>query len=215
MRIPKKIHIVWIGDESKMPHAMIDTWVKLNPGWQIVLWRNSELNSTKWVNSKHIRAMMKSGRYSGAADIMRYEILYNHGGFAIDADSICIRPLEDWLFDSQVCASMENEHAKPGLIANGYLAAEKNSALIAEIIMDIESKKNVLYALPWQVTGPQLLTDTFNRLKYSNITLWPSHYFIPKHWTGIKYIGSGHVFGYQFWGTTKGISNNLEAIMGT
>lgn len=137
MRIPKTIHIVWIGDEAKTPRQMIDTWKQSNPTWNVVVWNNAALKKTKWINQKQINEMWKAGRMCGVADIMRYEILFNHGGFTVDADSVCTRPLEDWLFDSQVCASMDNEISRPGLIANGYMAAEPRAALLAELIMKI------------------------------------------------------------------------------
>lgn len=212
MRIPKIIHIVWIGDEQKTPHEMINTWKTLNPSWKVKLWGNKELKKTAWINQAHINAMMSANRLCGAADIMRYEILFNHGGFTIDADSICTRPLEDWLFDSQVCAGMENEIARPGLIANGYLAAEPQSALLAELIMALGKRKTVLDDHPWRATGPLLLTETVRRLKYANITLWPSHFFIPEHFTGQRYLGKGHVFAKQIWGSTRGINDQLVNI---
>lgn len=148
----------------------------------------------------------------GVADIMRYEILFNYGGFAVDADSVCIRPLEDWLFDSQICASWENEVTRPGLVANGYLAAEPKSALMAELIMRLSEKTNVLNDLPWKVTGPLFLTDTIQEIGYANITYWPSHYFIPEHYSGHKYLGYGFRFANQLWGTTRNINNELVRI---
>lgn len=212
MNIPKTLHIVWIGDESKLPARLIASWRDLNPRWQVKVWGNAELASTAWINRRHIDSMLKRARYAGAADIMRYEILFHHGGFAVDADSLCIKPLEAWLFDSQVCASMENEHVRAGLIANGYLAAEAQAALLAELIMAIERKQSVTKNLPWEETGPLLLTQTVQRLGYSNLTCWPSHYFIPEHYSGKTYLGTGHVFARQMWGTTFGLHNALNAL---
>ncbi|MBF4167784.1 hypothetical protein ISU94_19350 [Enterobacter hormaechei] len=209
MRIPKIIHLVWVGDEQKTPHAMINTWRTFNPEWNVKVWGNKQLKTTKWINQKHINSMLAANRMCGVADIMRYEILFKYGGFTIDADSICTRSLEDWLFDSQVCASMENEIMRPGLVANGYLASEPQAALIAELIMELRKRKTVLDDLPWKVTGPLFLTETINRLKYSNITLWPSHFFIPEHFTGERYLGKGHIFARQIWGSTKGINDQL------
>lgn len=212
MRIPKTIHIVWIGDEAKTPRQMIDTWKQSNPTWNVVVWNNAALKKTKWINQKQINEMWKAGRMCGVADIMRYEILFNHGGFTVDADSVCTRPLEDWLFDSQVCASMENEISRPGLIANGYMAAEPRAALLAELIMKISEKRTVTDALPWVVTGPKFLTDTVRELGYANITYWPSHYFIPEHFSGQKYLGHGHRFAHQLWGTTRNINDKLAMV---
>ena len=59
--------------------------------------------------------MLNRQVWEGVADMMRWEILDQHGGFAVDADSICIRPLEDWLFEPRIFACWENEIARPGL----------------------------------------------------------------------------------------------------
>lgn len=208
MNIPKVIHMVWIGDESRRPDTLINSWRDKNPEWKIKVWGNRELAGTRWINHAHIKSM-KPSSLAGVADMMRYEILLREGGFAVDADSYCTRPLADWLFDSQVCVSWENELVRPGLLANGYLAAEPEAALISEVVLSIKNKASVVDKLPWETTGPQMLTDTVNRLNYANITRWPSHYFIPHHFTGTKYLGSGHVFAYQLWGTTRDINDQL------
>ena len=213
MTIPKKIHIVWVGDESKIPLNMIHSWREKNPSWRVIVWGNEQLLTHRWINKTHIDALAFNKIYCGVADIMRYEILFSHGGFAVDADSICIKSLEDWLFDSQICASMENEIIRPGLIANGYLASEPNSVLMAELIMRLNEKESVLDEPPWIATGPRFFTETIHALKYSNITLWPSHYFLPEHFTGQRYLGAGHCFAKQIWGTTRGISDNLTSIV--
>ncbi|EDV0264103.1 hypothetical protein YM80_004813 [Salmonella enterica subsp. salamae] len=210
--IPKIIHIIWIGDETKRPDTFINTWKYYNPDWEIMIWGNKQLKQNKWFNQDHINERFNAKEYTSVSDMMRYEILFKHGGFFVDADTVCTAPLESWLFDSQICMSMENEITRPGLIANCYIAAEPRSVLMAEIMMAIKEVPNIWSEPAWIVTGPKLLTDTVHRLKYTNLTLWPSHYFIPEHFTGENYLGNGHMFAKHIWGTTKGISNNLNEI---
>jgi mannosyltransferase OCH1-like enzyme len=211
MNIPKVIHMVWIGDESRRPDTLINSWRDKNPEWKIKVWGNRELAETRWINHAHINSM-KPRSLAGVADMMRYEILLREGGFAVDADTCCIRPLADWLFDSQVCVAWENEIIRPGLLANCFIAAEPEAALMSEVILTIKNKPSVVDNLPWITTGPKTLTDTVNRLNYANITRWPSHYFIPHHFTGTKYLGNGNIFAYQLWGTTRGINDQLADI---
>ena len=33
--IPKKLHIIWVGDESKRPDNCIQTWIDKNPAWTV------------------------------------------------------------------------------------------------------------------------------------------------------------------------------------
>jgi mannosyltransferase OCH1-like enzyme len=50
--IPKKLHFVWIGDESKRPDNCIQSWVKLNPDYEIIIWGNTELSEYPLVTNK-------------------------------------------------------------------------------------------------------------------------------------------------------------------
>jgi len=205
--IPRKLHIVWVGDETKRPDNCIETWRNKNPGWEIIVWGNNELSSLPWRNAKHMMDM--AGReLCGVADLMRYEILYEHGGLAIDADSVCVKPLPSWLLDATEFTCWENEIKRPGLLAIGCLAAQKGSAFIGQIIEDLHASD--ITGIPaWQATGPVRLTEVWERFEYQNLTIYPSHYFIPEHFTGQRYTGDGHVFARQFWGSTRKIYDSL------
>jgi len=200
--IIRTIHIVWIGDENKRPDKWIDSWRQKNPAWTVRVWGNQELTSLEWENHKHISEMLNRAEWPGVADMMRWEILYKYGGFAVDADSICIRPLEDWLFEAEVFACWENEIIIPGLIANGYVYSHPGNPLIREIIDDIYEQPSMSDTAP-AMTGPLRLTRAFRRLRYSDLTIYPSHFFIPSHYRGLSYNGSGPVFARQFWLSTR------------
>jgi hypothetical protein len=47
------------------------------------------------------------------------------------------------------------------------------------------------------------VAEMIGRLK-PNIIIFPSHYFIPEHFTGQKYEGSGSVYADQRFGETTG-----------
>jgi len=205
--IPKKLHIVWVGDESKRPDNCINTWRTHNPDWDIKIWGNADLANNAWRNARHMQDMWKH-ELCGVADLMRYEILYEHGGFAVDADSVCVKPLPDWLLEADEFTCWESEHERLGLLAIGYLAAQKASPFIGQIIEDIYADKTVVDRPAWQSTGPARLTEIWQRFKYG-LTIYPSHYFIPRHFAGAEYKGTGHVFAKQFWGSTHGIYDSL------
>ncbi|ACV75583.1 MAG: glycosyltransferase [Zymomonas mobilis] len=210
--IPKIIHIIWVGDQSKRPNHFINSWIEKNPDWQVKLWENNILTSHPWYNAKHIESLLPYGKFHGISDMMRYEILFLEGGLYVDADSFCVRPLEDWLFDSDICLGWENEHTRPGLICNNVMAAAPKNPFFSQLIETIQ-KKNTVLGLPlWQLTGPQLVTDIHRENPQHNYTLWPSHYFTPSHHTGASYSGKGHVFAKHIWGFTKGQNNNLAEI---
>jgi mannosyltransferase OCH1-like enzyme len=199
--IPRTIHAIWVGDESKRPDNCIDSWRRHNPGWTVRVWGNAELGSYGWVNARHMRQMQHQ-EMNGVADLMRWEILYREGGFIVDADSVCCRPLEPWLFDTEAFACWENEVVTPGLIAAGYVASVPENPFFGQMILDLQATESVQHDRAWKTVGPQFLTDCHRKYRYTGLTLWPSHFFLPKHFTGIRYQGPGAVFANQAWAST-------------
>jgi mannosyltransferase OCH1-like enzyme len=207
--IPKIIHFVWVGNESKCPHHYINTWRDLNPEWGIKIWGNKEYNEYPWRN-KFAMQQMWNREKSGVADIMRYEILYNEGGLALDADSACVYPLEDWLFNVEAFAVWENELDRPGLIATGAMASRPRNSFFKAIIEDIYTDRNIGNGPAWATTGPVRITNNYKQQRYINLTIWPSYFFIPKHHTDTEYTGPGSVFSTQKWGSTFNSYNDLN-----
>ena len=176
--IPKIIHIIWIGDETKRPDKFIRSWSKMNPEYRCALWGNKELNERKWATKNAIEKWMPR-EICGAADVMRWEILHKYGGIAVDADSVCVRPLEDWLLEPDFFSVWENEIARPGLIATGAMGAIKGHPFIGKIIDSIVNDPDPLSGMAWEKVGPLKLTDMVKSNSYTGITIYPSHFFIP------------------------------------
>jgi len=203
--IPKVLHFVWVGDESKRPDKCISTWRVKNPDYQIKIWGNQELNNYHWVNSRHMKDMF-SRELNGVADIMRYEILYNEGGIALDADSVCLKSLEDWLLSPQAFACWEQELLRPNLIACGTMGSVAKNKFFRECILSLNKKETVINEMAWVSVGPTHLTNVFRETSYP-LTIYPSHFFTKTHYAGIEYNGTGHCFADQLWGSTLGYDN--------
>lgn len=200
--IPKLLHIIWVGDESRRPDNCIRTWVERNPSWAVRVWGNAELAGVGWWNARHMRQMAQR-ELNGVADMMRWEILCREGGLVVDADSACVRPLDDWLLEHEAFACWESEIARPGLVAAGYVACHPGDPFVGQIVRDIHAAPTVCDAMAWQTVGPQRITDAHRRYRYAGLTILPSHYFIPEHFTGQAYAGRGPVYARQFWGSTR------------
>jgi mannosyltransferase OCH1-like enzyme len=186
------------------PDPFIDTWRKLNPNWKVRVWGNFELANGFWELRDHIDFRMhKTGEMNGVADIMRWEILFREGGFAIDADGPNLRPLEDWLFEgASMAASVESETALPGVIASGYVYAQPRHQVVGNIMRQIGQLASDDRTPAFKVLGPGPLTRAVNEMP-SEVRLWPSHYFIPNHWAASPYYGDGPVFAMQHFMTTR------------
>ncbi|TAL19002.1 MAG: hypothetical protein EPO01_15405 [Aquabacterium sp.] len=200
--IPKILHVIWIGDESKRPDNCIQTWVDKNPEWTIKIWGNDDLTQTEWVNARHMREMSKK-ELNGVADMMRWEILYREGGVAVDADSICVRPLDDWLLEAEAFSCWENELVRSRLIACGVMGCHPENEFIGQIVLDINEEPFVTHDMAWKTVGPLRLTTSYYKYRYTGLTIYPSHFFIPDHYSGTHYEGRGIVYARQEWASTR------------
>jgi mannosyltransferase OCH1-like enzyme len=113
----KKIHQVWIGS-LPAPLKWMRTWQEYNPDWEYRAWTNDDLYNEKWILQPQIDFYLKQaeetakiGTYTSArgtvyngekavlfawhviADLLRYEILYKHGGYMPGADTECYQPI--------------------------------------------------------------------------------------------------------------------------
>ena len=204
--IPKILHFIWIGDQSKKPTACIDTWVKKNPDYEVRVWGNDSLTDRSWRNPKQLYDMLTKKDYAGASDVMRYEILYEHGGVYVDADTYCVKPLEDWLLDCESFASWEQELVRNNLIANTVMGSVPGSEAMKLCIDEVATKDCTEEKLAWMITGPMLVTDVFFK-KQANLTVYPSHFFMPKHHSGYVSKVTGHHFASHLWGSDIGYDN--------
>ena len=207
--IPKIIHQIWIGDQSKRPVEMMKTWQEKNPDWEYMLWTDDNLPEIS--NRIQFDAMKE---LAGKADILRYELLHTFGGFFIDADSISTQPLPDFFTENDSFCCWENEYIRSGLMCNGYLAASKENQLMGHLIARIsmipaEVMEHAPNLTAWKITGPQLLTSTVKRTQYNKIRIYPSHYFLPRHYTGMETQFTDNIYSEQFWGSTETVQGKM------
>ena len=198
--IPKIIHQLWVGPRPR-PQRLLDTWKNAHPDWEYVLWTEENLKDFRFKNQKQIDAMPE---WNGKADIMRYEILDRFGGVFMDADSECLNPLDPFFLNNDSFSVYENEKQRGGLIACGIMGAVPN-CLLMKLCVDELSKIEVK-SPAWWYCGPVFFTWVIQTHNYP-IHVYPSHYFLPNHYTGECYAGTDKIYALHKWGTT---TNNYE-----
>ena len=208
--IPKVIHQIWLGDQKQRPTPLIQTWKDMNPEWEHKLW--TEENIPQLRCQEQFDAMKE---LAGKADILRYEILYNEGGFYIDADAECTKPLDDFFLDNDSFCCWENEYTRTGLMANGYLGATKENRLMGLLIntisqLPLQSIKELPPLSAWRTVGPTLLTKMVQDHTYHPMEIYPSHYFIPVHYSGVDQSYKSNVYGKQYYMSTPPSGRSYE-----
>ena len=202
-KIPKIIHQIWLGPLDPPLEAM-ESWKNLQPVWEYILWTEKNLPELK-----NQDAFDKSERYAQKADILRYEILFHHGGFFVDADEQCIKnvtPLFDNIYknDFDCFASYEKENST--LVANGIMGCTKNNAFMKKMVDEINIDQD---GYPWEIVGPGYLTRMIEKYKPA-IYLFEPKVFLPIHYSDkhLRKIDLAllaqdpDIYGVQFWGST-------------
>ena len=153
---------------------------------------------------------------NGKADIYRWEILHRFGGYFVDADSICVEPFDEYFHGKMGFATYENENVRAGLVATGTMGFIPGHPLCRDILdwieTDAEAQTLIRATRAWYSVGPGLLTKMLDTGRYPDIAIYPSHCFLPIHFTGPEYTGHKKVYGYQEWGTAKQSYDTMSAV---
>jgi mannosyltransferase OCH1-like enzyme len=209
MNIPSKMWHIWIGPNPP-PLKWMDTWKLKHPNWEYKIIDNELFNSTKFYNQHLIDEYFSRKIYAGVADLIRYEFLYNYGGFCPPADAICLENTDElWSEPIDYCYTVyESENLRPEYVSPIYACNVKN--LFLKEIIDTLNKLSPkeLNNEPYKSTGNYFLSKL---IKENNpkIKIFPSHYFIPKHFKSkTRYSGLDKVYADQMWGSTKKLYAN-------
>lgn len=224
LQIPRKLHVIWVGQQNRVPRDCIESWRAQHPGWSFKVWNDRDLNTVSWENAEHIRTFQKIGKWPAVADLMRYEILYREGGVYVDADAFCVRPLDEWLLENEMFACWVDTFAKRKLVNNAFMGSAPLNPFLAFVIRGAREKTDVLKRWSWsrmryvkmgawRSVGPYHLTDCITRYDgrgYANMTVLPSHMFSPDHFRGRAYEGNGIVYAKHEWASTRKLYERLE-----
>ena len=195
--IPKIIHQIWIGPKTP-PTKFMDTWKNKHEkeGFEYIRWTEAEMEK-RGFRSKLTEKVNEMEEINGKADILRWELLYEYGGFFVDADAYCIKPVTYLVEKYKAFVGYENEHIRgAGWVGNGYddvlasthpLIATGTMAfppkheiprLAIEWIKNNDINFNRTGKMAWRTVGPGLLTRLYHGQKWNDVTVLPSYYFL-------------------------------------
>ena len=154
MIIPRVFHFIWIGpkDLPEQQRQRIDSWQHHHPDWQVRIWRNEDIPRLRNQEQFDLAPSM-----AGKADILRAEVVHDHGGVYLDTDMECLRPIDELLAG---CEGFLVRTHPSGRIGNAVFGAVPGHEFTRQVVELIPS-----WFHPKQPhrTGPTLYTHLGQR----------------------------------------------------
>ncbi len=145
MKVPRKIHVVWLNKSDAKVKVTDETglkpeykenyykWRDLNPDFEIKFWNDEKVDQLLrdvgrgWLD--HFKAAVNIAE---KADIARYAILQAEGGYYVDTDTIPYKPLtvlEEKYKDTKEEVIMGSQRDMLGwmMLSNSFIISEKNA----------------------------------------------------------------------------------------
>ncbi len=137
--IPKVINFVWLG--GAMPadvKHIVSLWQQLNESFTIKVWDESQC-----AKLENYYLFERCVSYAGMADVARYNILRDHGGYYVDTDMFPLRSLA--ALQSHKGLLVCNEAVDGRFMATAFIAAERGRPALDEAVRlcksaDLKSK---------------------------------------------------------------------------
>lgn len=187
--IPKRIHFCWLSGEKFPPliQYCIDTWKRILPDYEIVLWDTSrfDINSVPWV-----KEAFEAKKYAFAADYIRFYALYTEGGIYLDSDVEVLKTFTPLLN----CKSFIGFEASTQMVEAAIVGSEPKMSW-CKAILDFYTNKHFTLGMDTSNILAPIVTGNAIRAIYPNFPMeipvqpvsldngnfmvYPAHYFSP------------------------------------
>ncbi len=197
--IPKIIHFVWVGDNSKtdLIKSCMRSWQQFLPDYKIIEWGNNEV---KAISNHYVQEAYANRKWAFVSDFVRLKALCEYGGFYFDTDLEITQNL-DLFHNFEFVSGFENFKGNTSPIT-ALMGAEKGSQLVSDLLKQYDSerfvnadgsfndKTNTLriseyfkdtYKLPSYLDPSRMLSIT------SRIVIFPSFYFCTPEANKVNY----------------------------
>ena len=207
--IPKIVNLIWIGSNPYPDYFVLfmKSFKKYLPEFEIRIWGNKSLNrknfpktydyikKAKKVNGKNMYdednyqmfnidgPPMTYSKWAQITDLMRLEIIYNHGGYYFDTTFEILKPLYNLLNIKNKSFIGCNElprfkdHDK---LSNSFFGATKHNIILKRLLQKSVLDDIDFYAHQVDLeTGPGFLRSGIYKSDFKNVHIFPSTYFYP------------------------------------
>jgi len=162
--IPKNIHFIWIGNAEPPDYFtkyFLPSFQTNMPEFEIKLWKNKDLTQTNFPKTwKYIQIAKKihgkqmydeegrqlydkdcskpltENRFAQITDLMRLEIIYNHGGFYFDINFEILKPMYNILNKKKKFIGCNEipRFKRESSLSNSFFGAVKSSVILKRLL---------------------------------------------------------------------------------
>lgn len=181
--IPKTIHYAWFG--SEVPDTLkkrITEWEKVLPDWKFKLWNenNYDIHKFKFSGEKYDKK-----QFGYIVDELRYDVLYQEGGFYLDMDEILEKDLTPLTKYKMVWGFMYDNCVSGGLIGSEahepflkYLLDTYSGKINRDIYQDLNKvTSNPIITRTFLTKWPQMKLNGEKQVLSDGIVIFPKDYF--------------------------------------
>ena len=212
--IPKVIHLLYFGETEfyNFHHRCVHSMIQYMPDYDIRIY-----NAKEPIGNKYWDDIKKQGRvtihkidppvfYDGfelkhfqyKADVVRLELLYEHGGVYLDLDMLIARPFHD-VFKSGHSFYISEERAGIRSLINAFLAAKPKNEFIKLWLDSFKSGLRLgIWAHHIRDSNKQLIDDNPHYIHKYRMKILDGQLFMPLHWQDTVAFIHSETTPYEF-----------------
>ena len=212
--IPKIIHLLFFGETEfyNFHHRCIHSMMQYMPDYKIWIHNSKEpVNNKYWDDIKsqpnvtlvkvvvpqHFDGFeLKHFQYK--ADVVRLEVLYEHGGVYLDLDMLIVRPFHE-VFQSGHSFYISKERRGHDCLINAFLASKPKNEFLKIWLNAFKTGLRLgIWAHHIRDTNKKLLDDHPHYMHKYRIQLLEGDLFMPLHWQDTEAFTRSETVPYEF-----------------
>jgi len=229
VEIPHVIHLLYFGETEfyNFHHRCVHSMLQYMPHYEIRIYNSKEpVNNKYWDDIKAqpgVRILkidvpqffdgfeLKHFQYK--ADVVRLELLYEHGGVYLDLDMIITRPFDE-VFKSGHSFYISEERTNCRSLINAFLAAKPKNEFIKLWLNEFKSGLRLgIWAHHIRDSNKKLIDDHPHYLHKYRMKVLDGIVFMPLHWQDTVAFLNSESVPYEFPAESYG-THLWETILG-
>uniref|UniRef100_A0A6C0BP98 Glycosyltransferase n=1 Tax=viral metagenome TaxID=1070528 RepID=A0A6C0BP98_9ZZZZ len=184
MSIPFTFHFIWVGPDPLPPNfaRFRQTWQHHHPDASVRVWTNADREHF----AGELPLLERLDNPAQQADVMRYLVLYEHGGIYCDHDMECLQSVEPFIKDQDLVVCNETDDVSVPYMSNSWIAARAKHPVFKSIVdrlHDAEYQEVIARGAINETTGPYLLGWGLSQLHdHRAVRRLPKDYMYPFLW---------------------------------